>query len=73
MSGFTLAVLYGAYRFKYRGDMPISLYLIHLRVGAQGVAVGSLSIGMIYMLGKRLYDRFYKIENTNSSNSNRFS
>jgi len=63
MSGFTMAVLYGAYRFKYRGDMPVSLYLIHLRVGAQGVAVGSLSIGMIYLLGKRLYNRINNIPN----------
>ncbi|CAG2109952.1 unnamed protein product [Medioppia subpectinata] len=62
MTGFTAAVLYGAYRFKYRPhDMPISLYLIQLRVAAQGVAVGSLTIGMIYMLGKRAYNHFYNV------------
>ena len=63
MTGFACSVLYGAYRFKYRGDMPVSLYLIHLRVGAQGVAVGSLTIGMVYMLGKRLYNNYYNIPN----------
>ncbi|CAG2180419.1 unnamed protein product [Oppiella nova] len=63
MTGFTGAVLYGAYRFKYRGDMPVSLYLIQLRVAAQGMAVGTLTLGMVYMLGKRLYNNYYNIPN----------
>lgn len=30
--------------------MSTSVYLMHLRVGAQGAAVGSLMIGLIYTM-----------------------
>ncbi|XP_074025962.1 HIG1 domain family member 1A, mitochondrial isoform X2 [Leptinotarsa decemlineata] len=41
---------YGAYAFKNRGKMSTSVYLMHLRVGAQGAAVGSLTLGLIYTM-----------------------
>ncbi|XP_054156978.1 HIG1 domain family member 1A, mitochondrial-like [Oppia nitens] len=63
LTGFGCAALYGAYRFKHRGDMPVSLYLIQLRVASQGIAVGTLTLGMVYMLGKRLYNNYYNIPN----------
>ncbi|KAJ8922331.1 hypothetical protein NQ315_004274 [Exocentrus adspersus] len=44
------AVLYGVYAFKNRGKMSTSVYLMHLRVGAQGAAVGSLTLGLIYTM-----------------------
>ncbi|XP_019867700.1 HIG1 domain family member 1A, mitochondrial isoform X2 [Aethina tumida] len=46
----TLAVGYGAYAFKNRGKMSPSVYLMHLRVGAQGAAVGSLTLGLLYTM-----------------------
>ncbi|XP_018571054.1 HIG1 domain family member 1A, mitochondrial-like isoform X1 [Anoplophora glabripennis] len=46
----TAAVAYGAYAFKNRGKMSTSVYLMHLRVGAQGAAVGSLTLGLIYTM-----------------------
>ncbi|CAG9816027.1 unnamed protein product [Phaedon cochleariae] len=54
--GICLAAIgYGAYAFKNRGKMSVSVYLMHLRVGAQGAAVGSLTLGLIYtMINERL-------------------
>lgn len=46
----TIAVCYGAYMFKNRGKMSTSVYLMHLRVGAQGAAVASLTGGLIYTM-----------------------
>ena len=40
-----IALGYGAYMFKNRGKMNPSVYLMHLRVGAQGAAVASLTVG----------------------------
>ncbi|KAJ3660985.1 hypothetical protein Zmor_005411 [Zophobas morio] len=45
-----MAVGYGAYMFKNRGKMSPSVYLMHLRVGAQGAAVASLTVGLIYTM-----------------------
>ncbi|CAH1983523.1 unnamed protein product [Acanthoscelides obtectus] len=45
-----LSVAYGAYAFKNRGKMSTSVYLMHLRVGAQGAAVGSLTLGLLYTM-----------------------
>lgn len=41
---------YGAYAFKNKGKMSTSVYLMHLRVGAQGAAVGALSLGLLYTM-----------------------
>ncbi|KAJ8970146.1 hypothetical protein NQ317_013984 [Molorchus minor] len=46
----SIAVAYGAYAFKNRGKMSTSVYLMHLRVGAQGIAVGSLTLGLLYTM-----------------------
>ncbi|KAJ8942938.1 hypothetical protein NQ318_003824 [Aromia moschata] len=46
----TAAVGYGAYAYKNRGKMSTSVYLMHLRVGAQGAAVGSLTLGLLYTM-----------------------
>ncbi|CAH1161341.1 unnamed protein product [Phyllotreta striolata] len=47
------AVAYGAYAFKNRGSMSTSVYLMHLRVGAQGAAVASLTLGLLYTMINR--------------------
>lgn len=46
----TAAVGYGAYAFKNKGKMSTSVYLMHLRVGAQGAAVASLTLGLLYTM-----------------------
>ncbi|KAK2587067.1 hypothetical protein KPH14_011016 [Odynerus spinipes] len=51
MAGFAsliAACAVGAYKFKQRGTMPISLYLLQLRVIAQGSVIGCLTVGMLY-------------------------
>lgn len=50
------AVTYGFWNIKKRGNLPLSLYLIHMRVGAQGMVVGTLALGVTYGLAKRLYN-----------------
>lgn len=45
MGGFCAVVAYGLYKLKHRGDMKMSLHLIHMRVAAQGFAVGALTCG----------------------------
>lgn len=49
----TLAVGYGAYMYKNKGKMSTSVYLMHLRVGAQGAAVGALTCGLAYTMIKQ--------------------
>lgn len=44
------SVGYGVYAYKNKGKMSTSVYLMHLRVGAQGAAVGSLSLGLLYTM-----------------------
>ncbi|XP_056639709.1 HIG1 domain family member 1A, mitochondrial-like isoform X2 [Diorhabda carinulata] len=52
------AVGYGVYAFKNKGKMSTSVYLMHLRVGAQGAAVGSLTLGLIYtMVNKHILNK----------------
>ena len=60
MTGFACTVLFGAYQYKsYRGYMPISLYLIQLRVGAQSAAVGTMTVGMVNNMVRDLYNKYY--------------
>ncbi|XP_030759918.1 HIG1 domain family member 1B-like isoform X2 [Sitophilus oryzae] len=49
----TLAVAYGAYAYKNKGKMSTSVYLMQLRVGAQGAAIGALTLGMLYTMYKQ--------------------
>ena len=35
--------------------LPLSLQLIHTRMYAQGFVIGTLSLGVIYMLSTRIY------------------
>lgn len=50
LAGLTLACLYGAYKFKHRGTMSTSVFLMQLRVAAQGTVVACLSAGIGYSL-----------------------
>lgn len=42
----------GAYKYKTRGGMSTSVFLMQLRVAAQGTVVSALTIGLAYTLVK---------------------
>lgn len=44
---------YGAYAFKNRGKMSTSVFLMQLRVAAQGTVVAALTIGIGYSLAQK--------------------
>lgn len=50
IAGLVTAVGYGVYKFNKRGKMSPSVFLMQLRVGAQGVAVGALTLGLLYTM-----------------------
>ncbi|XP_071217625.1 HIG1 domain family member 1A, mitochondrial isoform X1 [Salvelinus alpinus] len=52
MAGFFSIVGYRLYKLKSRGDMKMSVHLIHMRVMAQGFVVGAMTIGVIYSMYK---------------------
>ncbi|XP_014247561.1 HIG1 domain family member 1A, mitochondrial-like [Cimex lectularius] len=52
IAGLILACGFGAYQFKNKGKMSTSVYLMQLRVGAQGTIIGTLAIGVVYSLLK---------------------
>jgi len=57
---------YGLYGIRSR-QIPMSMYLMHLRVASQGLCIGILSLGMAYHLGKRLYAMYTKAEPTDTT------
>ncbi|XP_013148646.1 PREDICTED: HIG1 domain family member 1C [Papilio polytes] len=44
---------FGAYKFKTRGEMSTSVFLMQLRVAAQGTVVSALTLGLAYTLAKK--------------------
>ncbi|XP_056599046.1 HIG1 domain family member 1A, mitochondrial [Triplophysa dalaica] len=50
MTGFFAIVAYRLYKLKSRGDMKMSVHLIHMRVAAQGFVVGAMTLGVIYTM-----------------------
>ncbi|XP_034144276.1 HIG1 domain family member 1A, mitochondrial isoform X1 [Esox lucius] len=52
MAGFFTIVGYRLFRLKSRGDMKMSVHLIHMRVMAQGFVVGAITVGVIYSMYK---------------------
>ncbi|KAM3958263.1 HIG1 domain family member 1A, mitochondrial [Aphomia sociella] len=43
---------YGIYQYKHKGRMSTSVFLMQLRVAAQGTVVSALTIGLAYNLAK---------------------
>lgn len=43
----------GAYKYRYRGEMSTSVFLMQLRVAAQGTCVGALSLGLAYTMANK--------------------
>jgi len=52
IAGMVGAVAYGAFTFRKRGSMSPSVFLMHLRVKAQGMVVGAITLGIGYTLFK---------------------
>ncbi|BFF89250.1 HIG1 domain family member 1A mitochondrial [Drosophila madeirensis] len=52
IAGFVAAGLIGAYKYKHRGTMSTSVFLMQLRVAAQGTVVGCLTAGLAYTMAK---------------------
>lgn len=47
MAGFFAIVGYRLFKLKSRGEMKMSVHLIHMRVAAQGFVVGAMTVGML--------------------------
>ncbi|CAJ0940339.1 unnamed protein product [Ranitomeya imitator] len=45
LAGFAMIVIYGLYRLKQRGNVKMSVHLIHTRVAAQACVVGATALG----------------------------
>lgn len=50
IAGLVTACAIGAYKFKRRGEMSTSVFLMQLRVAAQGTVVGCLTLGLAYKM-----------------------
>ncbi|XP_075033433.1 HIG1 domain family member 1B [Mixophyes fleayi] len=52
LAGFAAIVVYGLYRLKRRGNIKMSVHLIHTRIAAQACVVGATGLGTIYAMYK---------------------
>lgn len=50
--GLVAACSIGAYKYKTKGKMSTSVFLMQLRVAAQGTVVAALTAGLGYTLAK---------------------
>ncbi|KXJ79999.1 hypothetical protein RP20_CCG026969 [Aedes albopictus] len=50
LAGLVAVCGIGAYKYKNRGEMSTSVFLMQLRVAAQGTVVGALSLGLAYSM-----------------------
>lgn len=50
LAGLAIVCGIGAYKYKNRGGMSTSVFLMQLRVAAQGTVVGALSLGLAYSM-----------------------
>lgn len=67
LAGFAGVVAFGAYNYKNRGTMATSMYLMQLRVAAQGTVVGTLGIGLIYQIYSRINHLWYAEDQSKKS------
>ncbi|XP_012874190.1 PREDICTED: HIG1 domain family member 1C [Dipodomys ordii] len=62
LAGFVTVVSYGLYKLKYKRDEKVSIHLIHMRVAAQGFAVGAVTLGVLYSMYKDyIRPRFFNV------------
>ncbi|CAN7942027.1 unnamed protein product [Ixodes hexagonus] len=57
LTGCICACAYGAYMYRRRKFFDTSVYMMQLRVAAQGTVVGFLTIGVSYNLVQRFLNR----------------
>ncbi|XP_055626510.1 HIG1 domain family member 1A, mitochondrial-like [Toxorhynchites rutilus septentrionalis] len=50
LAGLAMVCGVGAYKYKNRGTMSTSVFLMQLRVAAQGTVVAALTIGLAYTM-----------------------
>ncbi|KAJ3595623.1 hypothetical protein NHX12_004926, partial [Muraenolepis orangiensis] len=50
MAGFFAIVARGLWKMSSRGETKMSIHLIHMRVAAQGFAVGTITLGVLYSM-----------------------
>lgn len=62
IAGLVLACAVGAYKYKNRGQMSTSVFLMQLRVAAQGTVVGCLTLGLAYTMFKEHVLKVHKKE-----------
>ncbi|XP_040291282.1 HIG1 domain family member 1B [Bufo bufo] len=55
--GFAVIVVYGLYRLKQRGNVKMSVHLIHTRVAAQACVVGATALGTTYAMYKEYREK----------------
>lgn len=61
--GCLAACGYGAYKYRTRGEMSTSVFLMQLRVAAQGTVVASLTGGIAYTMAQEyLFNKKDKTE-----------
>ncbi|KAF7493603.1 HIG1 domain family member 1A [Sarcoptes scabiei] len=65
--GFLGIAGYRIYKFRERGSMPLSFFLIHTRLAAQGFGVAVLGSLVLYQLGERVYNAFFSNDNIAST------
>ncbi|XP_015855952.2 HIG1 domain family member 1C [Peromyscus maniculatus bairdii] len=62
VAGFVAVLSYGLYKLKSRREEKMSLRLIHVRVAAQGCAVGAVTLGVLYSMYKDyIRPRFFNV------------
>jgi Hypoxia induced protein conserved region len=58
LAGLAIACGVGAYKYKNRGAMSTSVFLMQLRVAAQGTVVSCLTLGLTYsMLNEYVFNK----------------
>lgn len=58
LAGFVAVLGIGFYKYKSRGNMSTSMFLMQLRVASQGTVVGALTIGIVYsMLNEYVWNK----------------
>ncbi|XP_048373290.1 HIG1 domain family member 1B [Sphaerodactylus townsendi] len=55
--GFVVVAAYGLYRMKERGNMKMSIHLIHTRVAAQACVVGAITLGAVCSMYKEHFTK----------------
>jgi len=57
IAGFIGMLGYGVYSFKNKGKMSTSIFLMHLRVKAQTMVVGAMTLGIAATLVKDYWEK----------------